>query len=179
MSDPLSNSTDTGSQGKRRLFYGLAVAGTLGLLNQVLAQTPAQAPGGPEDQARMLERRMDHLIKAIDGTPEQKAKLTALAQTAMSDMKPLHEQHMAARKKGMELLAAAAIDRSALERLRGEQMQLAEQLSRRMLAHMADAAEVLTPVQRSKMAEKMKSREGRGGWGQHGGHHGGPGGWFR
>jgi periplasmic protein CpxP/Spy len=70
----------------------------------------------------------------------------------------------------MELLAAATIDRSALEQLRTQQVQLGDTLSRRMLTHMSDAAEVLTPAQRTQLADKMKSR-GEGGRGGHG-HHG-------
>jgi Spy/CpxP family protein refolding chaperone len=51
-----------------------------------------------------------------------------------------------------------------------------EAMSRRMSAHMMDAAEVLTPAQRSIVAEKMKQRGERGGRHSHGGHGGA---WFR
>jgi hypothetical protein len=74
------------------------------------------------------------------------------------------------------VFSAASIDRNALEQLRSEQMRLAESISRRMLAQMADAAEVLTPAQRTKLAERMKSHAEGGRWGR-GGHHGG--GWLR
>ena len=160
----------TSSLPKRRIFQGLAAITTLALLGKAAAQSRG-------DGAGMIERRIDHMIKAINGTPEQKAKLTAIAQAAMADMKPLREQHMAARKKGMELLAAPTIDRGALEQLRTQQMQLADSMSRRMLAQMSDAAEVLTPAQRTQLAENIKSRGERGGHGGRGGMHGG--GWFR
>jgi periplasmic protein CpxP/Spy len=80
------------------------------------------------------------------------------------------------------LLAAASIDRGAIDKLRGESVQLMDGISRRMSAHMMDAAEVLTPAQRTIAADKMKQRaasgEGRGG--HRGGHGGGMGGgWFR
>jgi periplasmic protein CpxP/Spy len=128
----------------------------------------------------MIERRIDDLIKTINGTPEQKTKLVALAQATMAEMKPMREQLMAARKRGMELLSAASIDRLQIEKLRAEQVQLMDALSRRMSQQMMDAAEVLTPAQRCQVAEKMKSRgEGRGGRGGHGGHGGGMSGWFR
>lgn len=129
---------------------------------------------------RMAERGMEHMFKEVDATPEQKAKLTQLAQNAQKDLQPLREQLRAARQKGMDLLAAPTVDRAALEKLRAEQTQLMDALSKRMLTHMADAAEVLTPAQRAKLAEKMKSRgEHRGR--MHGGHggHGGMGGWMR
>ncbi len=181
-----SSTTPQPANGKRRAFQALAAVATLGLLGKAVAQG-MPAHGGRGDPAAMIERRVDGLIKMVGGTPEQKAKLTALAQAAMTEMKPLREQMRAARQKGMALLSAASIDRSAMDKLRGEQIQLADALSRRMTTHMADAAEVLTPAQRTQVAEKMKSRGERGGGrGDHrGGHGGGHGaghggfGWFR
>ncbi len=171
LGNPMSDTSST--LPKRHIFQGLAAVTTLALLGKAAAQ-----PRGERgDATDMIERRIDHMIQAINGTPEQKAKLTAIAQAAMADMKPLREQHIAARKKGMELLAAPTIDRGALEQLRAQQIQLADSMSRRMLAQMSDAAEVLTPGQRTQLAEKMKSRGERGSHGGRGGMHGG--GWFR
>jgi len=58
----------------------------------------------------------------------------------------------------MELLSAPAIDRAAIERLRAEQIQGADAVSKRMAQAFADAAEVLTPDQRKKIAERMQKR---------------------
>jgi periplasmic protein CpxP/Spy len=165
----------------RRWFTSLAALGGLAVLAaQATAQTTSGAPPHgrgsgqpptPEQMARAIDQRVSRLVKAVDGTPEQKDRLVKLAQTAMADMQPLRAQHMAARKKGMELLAGSAIDRNALERLRQEQITLADTISKRTVQHMADAAEVLTPAQRSKLAEHMRERgahhprDGGGGWG--------------
>jgi Spy/CpxP family protein refolding chaperone len=51
---------------------------------------------------------------------------------------------------------APVIDRAALERLRAEQMQRMDVISRRILAAVEDAAEVLTPEQRAKFAEHLR-----------------------
>jgi periplasmic protein CpxP/Spy len=164
----------------RRWFGAMAGLGGLGLVAH-----RAQAQGGmwgghghggasasPEEMAKHLDERISRMIKEINGTPEQKDRLVKLAQTAAADMKPLREAHMAARKKGMELLAAQSIDRAALERLRQEQMTAADAMSKRMVQHMADAAEVLTPAQRTQVAQRMQERMERGG------RHGGMRGWF-
>jgi periplasmic protein CpxP/Spy len=152
----MSDQSSTQPSNKRRAFQAIAAVATLGFLGKAVAQG---MPGrGDHNPQAMAERRVDHLIKLVNGTPEQKTKLLALAQAAMADMKPLREQLMAARKRGMELLAAASIDRSAIDKLRGEQVQLMDGMSRRMSAHMMDAAEVLTPAQRVQVAEKMRSR---------------------
>lgn len=179
MTEPTSSQTPA-PNGKRRVFQAFAAVAALGVLGKAAAQG---MPGRGGDPAAMIERRIDGLIKMINGTPEQKAKLVALAQAAMADVKPMREQMRAARRKGMELLSAASIDRPQIEKLRSEQVQLMDALSRRMSQQMADAAEVLTPAQRSQLAQKMAERmkahgEGRGG--HHGGGHGGGfGGWFR
>lgn len=170
--------SDTTPKASRRWFTSLAALGGLAVLTagaqgQTQA-TPADAnaPHGrysPEHMAKALEQRINGLIKTVNGTPEQKDHLLKLAQTAMADLQPLREQHRTARKKGMELLAASAVDRNALERLRLEQMALADSMSKRMLQHLADAAEVLTPAQRSLLAERLRQR-GEHGRGHHFGH---------
>jgi periplasmic protein CpxP/Spy len=196
----MSSSTFFKPTASRRLVQAVLAATALSFAGIAAAQAPAGPASGPHaghggkggmggpGMERMAERGIDRMIKEVDGTPEQKAKLTQLAQTAQKDMQPLREQLQAARKKGMDLLAAPTVDRGALEKLRAEQTQLMDTISKRMLAHMADAAEVLTPAQRAKLAEKMKSRgehRGRmhggmhGGQGGHGGMHGGMGGWMR
>lgn len=176
MSD-ISSNLSYRPNGKRRAFHAIAAVATLGFLGKAVAQG-MPGPGGRGDMAAMAERRVDHLIKLVNGTPEQKIKLLALAQAAMKDMQPLREQLGAARKRGMELLSAASMDRGAIEKLRSESAGLMDGISRRMSAHMMDAAEVLTPAQRTIAADKMKQRgEGRGGRGGHHGGHGG--GWFR
>lgn len=184
----MSSSSTVSSTSMRRAAKALLALTAFSFIGLAAAQAPAAPQGNTHGRGhgmeRMAERRIDHMIKAVDGTPEQKAKLTQLAQAVQKEMQPLHEQLMASRKKGMELLAAPTVDRPALERLRTEQSQLTETISKRRVAHLADAAEVFTPVQRAKLAEKMKSRGERGERGGmhghrggHGGHHGG--GWFR
>ena len=178
----MSDHSSPAPSSKRRTFRAIAAVATLGFLGKASAQTTQGmpgpgGPGGRGDMAAMAERRVDHLVKLVNGSPEQKTKLLALAQAAMKDMQPMREQLHAARKRGMELLSAASIDRGAIEKLRSESAQLMDGMSRRMSAHMTDAAEVLTPAQRTMVADKMKQRGERGG-GHRGGHQGGHGGGF-
>jgi periplasmic protein CpxP/Spy len=55
-------------------------------------------------------------------------------------------------------LTAPTIDRSAIERLRAEQIGLAETASKRIAQALADAADVLSPEQRRKVADWMAFR---------------------
>ncbi|UUZ56991.1 hypothetical protein LP419_20025 [Massilia sp. H-1] len=53
---------------------------------------------------------------------------------------------------------APAIDRVALEKVRADQMQIADALSKRVLTAVEDAAEVLTPEQRLRFQKHLQSR---------------------
>jgi periplasmic protein CpxP/Spy len=157
MTTPSDNSLLTGKT-RRRWFAGLAALGGLGLLG-----AQAQAQGwrhhlDPEEMSRRLEWRISRLIKDVGGTPEQKNRLLAIWTAALTDLRPLREQMRQARRAGLELLAATVIDRRALEQQRVTQMQLADARSKRMVQAMADAAEVLTPEQRLKVADRIKRR---------------------
>jgi periplasmic protein CpxP/Spy len=146
---------------RRRWFAGLAALGGVGLLG---AGAAGAQPWGhrhgsdPDAMARRLERRIDRMIDAVGGTPEQKGRIVAIARAALAELRPMREQARQARRQGLELLAAPSIDRPALEKLRTLQMQAADALSRRIMQAMADAAEVLTPEQRTKVAERIRHR---------------------
>jgi periplasmic protein CpxP/Spy len=146
---------------RRRWFAGLAALGGLGLFGAgaAVAQPWRHERGlDPEQMARRLERRIGRMIKEVGGTTEQKDRIVAIAKAALAELRPMRDQVRQARRQGLDLLAAPAIDRAALEKLRTTQMQAADALSRRMMVAMADAAEVLTPEQRAKVAERMKRR---------------------
>jgi Spy/CpxP family protein refolding chaperone len=115
----------------------------------------------PERAARFTEKMADRIVSAVDGTPEQKQKIAAIAQSATADLMPLREQVRTARRQSIALLSADAIDRTAIETLRAEQFGLAETASKRIARALADTAEVLTPAQRVKLAERMQRRQGR------------------
>ncbi len=159
MSNTPPDSTQPGNIG-RRWFAGIAALGGLGLLTAGAQAHGWRRHGGMDGEkgARRIERRIERLVRAVGATPEQKDRLVAIATAALADLRPLREQQRASRLRGMELLAAPTIDRAALEQVRVAQMQSADARSRRMVQAMADAAEVLTPEQRFKAAERIKRR---------------------
>jgi periplasmic protein CpxP/Spy len=127
--------------------------------------------GGPVDPAWIearLGRMIRHLAVELDATAEQQQKLQAIVTTAAKDVLPVREKMQAARQQARDLLTQTTVDRAALEKLRAEQIATADATSKRVLQAIADAAEVLTPDQRKKLAEMLPAG-GRGpGWGWHG-----------
>lgn len=101
----------------------------------------------------MEEHTHQYIAQAMaDATPEQKAAVDRILQSAQADLGPLHEQMQQGHVRAHQLLTAPALDRAALEELRVRQMQAMDLISKRILAAVEDVAEVLTPAQRAKLA---------------------------
>jgi len=134
------------------------ILGTLGLLASAGALAHGRRHGhGPMDPAQMderIERFIRHLAIEVDASPEQQQKLTAIGKDAARDLAPLRSQGLELRKQALALFSAPTVDRGAVEKLRAARMQQADAASRRMTQALADAAEVLSPEQRRKAAER-------------------------
>jgi len=162
---------------KRRRFFKRAAIATLigGIAAGIGIKAFAQGGGcgwhrgfaaGPLDPAQVdehLDRMLKHLYVEIDATEEQKQKLAPIVKQAAKDLLPLRERIREARGKALELLTQDSVDRTAIEALRAEHLQLAEQASRRIAQALADAAEVLTSAQRKELAARAEKH--RRGWG--------------
>jgi periplasmic protein CpxP/Spy len=117
--------------------------------------------GGPLSQAQIddrLDRMTKHMAIELDATTDQQVRIANIAKAAVADLRPLHEKAHAARTQAITLLTAPTIDRSAIERLRAEQIGLAETASKRIAQALADAADVLSPEQRRKVADWLAFR---------------------
>jgi protein CpxP len=117
-----------------------------------------------EMDPQAMQRRAEAMVKwwlaDIDASEAQQRKIADLVAATLSDLRPLRQQHFEARKQAIEILSKPEVDRAALEAIRAQEVALAEQLSRRITQSLADAAEVLTPEQRAKLAERIQSRRG-------------------
>ena len=80
-----------------------------------------------------IEERADkmvrHLAVEVDATNEQQDKLRGIMRAAVKDVVPAAERARNARLQGRELLAATAINRGDLEKLRAEQIASADAVS--------------------------------------------------
>jgi Spy/CpxP family protein refolding chaperone len=116
------------------------------------------------------DRMIRHLSVDIDATADQQEKLRAIVREAIKDLLPAREKLQAARATARGLLTQQTIDRAAIEKFRTDQIATHDALSKRLVAAVADAAEVLTPEQRRKVSDMLPGRGGRWGgpWWGHG-----------
>lgn len=128
---------------------------------------PMGRMGGNFDPARVEERAdrmVRHLAVELDASNEQQDKLRGIVRNALKEVLPAREKAVAARRQARELLTADSIDRAAIEKLRAEQIALADGISKRIAQALGDAAEVLTPDQRKKLDERFPFGGHRQGW---------------
>ena len=146
---------------------GGAIAG--GLATNAFGQAPMPwhvrpfmgAPFDPAQVDRHIERVIKHLAVEADASADQQAKLVDIAKSAVNDLLPLREKLRANRAQALDLFTAGNVDRAAIERLRSEQLALAETASKRISQALGDAAEVLNPEQRRTLVDRVSHF---GGW---------------
>jgi len=176
---------DTGSAGaqqtaqpraRRRFLTGVVTGGFLGslLAGGINLYSHAQpgpgwwfraghGPGGPwrhgaydPDMVRArLEFATDWILSRIDASDEQRQQVKAIVQATVQDLMPIREQHHQNKQTMLQALTQPSIDRAALGDIRHAELQLAETASERLVTALADVAEVLTPEQRTRLAEFM------------------------
>jgi Spy/CpxP family protein refolding chaperone len=152
------------SKPNRRLITVAAVAASL---VAIVGATFAYAHSGGGQHGHMAHRGSGHhlehvqaMLTKIGATDVQKAQIEGLIAPALDDMKAAHQAHSAAFEKFHEAITATSIDRARLESLRAEQVKSLDETSRRLVTAIGDAAEVLSPEQRAKLAEQIRKHHG-------------------
>jgi len=158
-SEPSSHKT---SPWRRTWLSGVAlaaafVAGGLTLPSLAASAQDAAMHGmaGAGHGAGMHAMAMAHVSRMLDevgASAEQKSKITAILHTGFAPMASLHADMRQTHQSLHAILSAPTIDRAALEQLRAAEIGKIDQASRTMVAALADAAEVLRPDQRAKLA---------------------------
>ncbi|HLH96746.1 MAG TPA: Spy/CpxP family protein refolding chaperone [Xanthobacteraceae bacterium] len=123
---------------------------------------------GPLTEAQIddrIDRVTKHLAIELDATSDQQMKIASIAKAAVTDLLPMREKAQAARRQAVGLLTAPTVDRAAIEKLRADQIALADAASKRIVQAADDASEVLNPEQRRKIADWLAVlHEGGGPW---------------
>lgn len=160
------NTSDKSAHSVRPLFRRLAalalvvgVAVTVG----VTAIAHTTGSGGWHHGRAMTAADMDahvdamlqHIYAEIDVTDAQKAQIDPLVKQAVAECAPLHEKFRAAHVDLLALFGADRVDRDAIERVRSENMRLADEATQRVARLVGDVADVLTPEQRKTLVARI------------------------
>jgi periplasmic protein CpxP/Spy len=161
---------------RRRFLTGVVTGGFLGSLlvgglNLYAHAQPGpgwwfragHGPGGawrqgaydPDMVRARIEFATDWILSRIEASDEQRQQVKAIVQATVQDLAPMREQHHQNHQTMLQALTRPTIDRAALGDIRDAELQLAETASERLVAALADVAEVLTPEQRTRLAEFM------------------------
>jgi Spy/CpxP family protein refolding chaperone len=145
---------------RRRWKLAAALAVTIGVVCTSFASGGPGLHGhhGPLAMSpAAMKAHVDKMVEqcAADASSDQKARLADIANAALTDLRPAHEQFREGHARAHALLMAPVIDRAALEQLRLEQMQRMDFVSRRIVAAVEDGADLLTPEQRAKCAGRL------------------------
>lgn len=156
----------------RRVGIGAVAVAAVAGIGLAAARSSDFGPGGfgmggnfmHARMAGFAEGRVDRILERIDATPEQTEKFWAIVDGARSQMRPKMREFREARGEALDILTAATIDRAAAETLRAERIAAIDEASKTMTAAILDAAEVLTPEQRTKLKEHFEQRRGERRW---------------
>lgn len=110
------------------------------------------------DGAGMLGHYSERMLDLVKATPEQRAQIRKLTETARTEMQAQHESRRALHEQSRALFSQPNIDAAAAEALRQQLVAQHDQASKRMLQLRLDVAAVLTPEQRKLLAERQALR---------------------
>ena len=113
------------------------------------------APGG------LFGGHMDHLLDLVNATDAQRSQISAIFKAARQDLSGQRDTGRQLHEQMATLYTATNVDAAAIEATRVQISAQHEAASKRLSQASIDAARVLTPEQRAKIAEVMKKRQAR------------------
>jgi len=143
-------------------LVGFAVGTTMPAAEAALGALAHRGFGPGRDGPPTPEEAKEHAgffigfaLHRLDATDDQEQRVQEIVDGAIDDLYPVVQEHHANRDEFRSILGGPTIDRAAIEKLRAEEMALADTLSRTVAAALADSAEVLTPEQRTELLERL------------------------
>lgn len=170
MSDIETSSKPTSSW-KRRAAIGALVIGTLTAAGAfAIAGDRPDGGFGPmgghhgmmnKVKGGFMEYRMERALDSVDATDDQKQKIKTIFEKARENVTDLRGDRGKMRDDMKALLEKPVIDRDAAEAMRKARIEKMDEASKIMTTAMLDAADVLTPDQRVKLAKEIGSHRPR------------------
>jgi len=138
-------------------LIGFAIGATMPVAEAALGAISRAGDGPPT-----LEEARDHAeffaafaLHRLDATPDQQQRVEKIIDGTVDSLFPIVEKHRSNRDQLHAILEAPTIDRAAIERLRVEEIGLADNLSRVVASALGDTAEVLTTEQRAELIQHL------------------------
>ena len=113
------------------------------------------APDGP------FGGHIEHVLDLVNATDAQRSQIDAIFKAARQDLAGQRDAGRKLHEQMASLYTATNIDAAAIESVRAQISAQREAASKRLSQASIDAARVLTPEQRAKIAEVMKKRQAR------------------
>ncbi|MCE4557648.1 Spy/CpxP family protein refolding chaperone [Roseateles cellulosilyticus] len=150
----------------QHLFRVAAVSAALALGSVAAQAQPGPGPGpghhgGPPDAGFFGGGHLQHMLDVVNATDAQRSQIDTIFKAARQDLAGQREAGMKLHEQMAALYTATNIDAAAIESLRQQMSAQHEAASKRMSQASIDAARVLTPEQRAKIAEVMKRHTDR------------------
>jgi Spy/CpxP family protein refolding chaperone len=111
----------------------------------------AQILKDPDAAKRHAGMAVEWALRGVDASDEQKQQARRITDRLIDELGPLAAKHGEHREAIHRALSGSEIDREALERLRRQELTLADQASKLAVDAFADLGEVLTPQQRQEL----------------------------
>ena len=147
------------------LLGGLLAAGVAASTGSAKAAGRFLAAAGHGQHARFTDPEMarekadfaiEWILGRVDGTDAQIEQVKGLVGGSLDEVWPLAELHRSNRTVLVTELTQPTIDRNAIEEIRKSELELADQVSNRLINTLVDVAEVLTPEQRNELIEQAQ-----------------------
>jgi len=137
----------------------MALAGSAALIAQAQPMGGGHRGGPMGGPDAMFGGHMsERLLDSVDASAEQRTRIREIMKGAMTDLRQQREASRGLREQAMTLFTQPTVDARAAEALRQQMLKQHDVASQRMMQAMLDASAVLTPEQRTKLAERMKQR---------------------
>ena len=155
-------------------FVGVLVGGVaLGAGGFAVAAAGADNLGWKQGmRLAMIQGAVAHALDSVGANAAQEAKVHDIIAIKFAEIAPNPAEHEAMRKQALALLAAPAIDRAAVEKMRADAIANLDAKSKTLVGGLLEIADQLTPPQRvaltaaiGEMARHHDSMMGPwGGW---------------
>lgn len=174
---------------ERSRFRTLLIAGTVSILSVgaigAISAVQAQGMFGGAHQSesgrpgfggQMAERMFDRALGSVEATDDQREEIRVIIEAAREDIRALTADTEVYRDQFKGLLAAEELDRAEFALLRQTMLETGDAVSARAMEALLDAAELLSPEQRTALLERGPGYGPRFGSrsGPRFGHHSGP-----